>query len=477
MDGVRPVYYSYDEDALAGVFTDSPPLNLRLQGVPLQMNRLQLVGNYELHFYSPVTRKQTFYALSPALASTLAKGDIKFFSVHLNFSVLRIYQFGSFRQQMLQQVKHETCAIVGHSGSLLGSSLGSTIDSNQAVFRVDNSPSAYRYAQDVGRRTTYQVLNHEWAEVLLNYNSEGMPHVARWWLDVATLILWSSSSEKDFIKLKWLYPEASVILLSRDLEAATRGLTATMKDRIEQALNVRTGVDPLSGGGGVSSLLYATMFAIQTCRKVDVYGVFPRCGRHSHRCRYTYWDDSEPSTDERQLREFEQKILIAMHIAGYVNTNTATHGPGKSKSADNSRHLLQSLPDEGSNTSVHSLQPQPRTVSGKCDAKACVPSCSQQGRFVNDSCKCDLVYSGPSCATNKLKDSVDQITHGLKLNFTESGMEHLVMTQVEANFTAPGATEREPVIVLPELLANHSAGKPHNPCPLAPAALVLLGPV
>lgn len=52
---------------------------------------------------------------------------------------------------------YETCAVVGRGASLLGSKLGSAIDRHNAVFRFDNSPTAFKYASDVGRRTRYQV--------------------------------------------------------------------------------------------------------------------------------------------------------------------------------------------------------------------------------------------------------------------------------------------------------------------------------
>jgi hypothetical protein len=74
--------------------------------------------------------------------------------------------------------------------------------------------------------------------------------------------------------------------------------------------------------------------ASQVCGKVDIYGVFPRCGKHTKaRCRYTYWDETEPSTDERLMRNFEQKMLMAMHIAGHVNTNTPVRAPERGGSS------------------------------------------------------------------------------------------------------------------------------------------------
>lgn len=100
-----------------------------------------------------------------------------------------------------------------------------------------------------------QVLNHEWTSILLNMNTEGLPHVARWWLDVATLVLWSSNSELDFVRLRWLYPDASVMLVSRDLESATRAMAAAIKASSHQSawvrrLRDRTAADRSAEGEG-----------------------------------------------------------------------------------------------------------------------------------------------------------------------------------------------------------------------------------
>lgn len=65
--------------------------------------------------------------------------------------------FAASLPKLDMRAKHDRCAIVGHSGSMLGTGLGNHIDTYAAVFRMDNAPSAYKYAQDVGRRTTYQV--------------------------------------------------------------------------------------------------------------------------------------------------------------------------------------------------------------------------------------------------------------------------------------------------------------------------------
>eukprot|EP00959_Pyramimonas_sp_CCMP1952_P331879 6949495-Pyramimonas_sp.AAC.1 len=93
---------------------------------------------------------------------------------------------------------------------------------------------------------------------------------------------------------------------------------------MEAALNIKlkgpmmtNNGDPLrKGKGAISSFVYGLMFSLQVCNKINIYGVLPRCERsRSSRCRFNYWDDSEPSNDERQVREFEQKLVMALHIA------------------------------------------------------------------------------------------------------------------------------------------------------------------
>ena len=271
-------YFTYEEDALETLFKEKLTRSLvRPNRIALQVHRgvvVDAVAN-ELTFrnYRSGGLPER-YGTVPHLSRVLPRGDLA--------------------------TRHDTCALVGTSGSLYGSHLGSTIDGYRAVFRMDNAPSAYKYAADVRKRTTFQVLSQEWVEVLLGRGENGgLPHVARWWLDVATLVLWEDQSQDPYIALRWLYPDAAISLLSRDMASLTQRFVEELGPQAMDALSI----DGVVERSAITSLMYAAVLAMQICQKVDVFGVFPRCGKHARRCRSTYFDDSEPSAEERHCTD------------------------------------------------------------------------------------------------------------------------------------------------------------------------------
>lgn len=81
--GSAKVLFSYDEDALGGIFSTPPALVVRLQGIPLQMHQGQMTGDYEVAFHSAITGSTAHYGISPSLAASLPKKD---FYVRLSLS-------------------------------------------------------------------------------------------------------------------------------------------------------------------------------------------------------------------------------------------------------------------------------------------------------------------------------------------------------------------------------------------------------
>ena len=165
-----------------------------------------------------------------------------------------------------------SCAVVGRSGSLWGSRLGQHIDRHEAVFRVDNAPSGSKFTQDVGKKVTYQVLDPNWAEALLGTASSGSPHVARWWMGTATVVLWSQRSQSQFVQLRYLYPDADILMLRPSIEVLVRSQVEHFASRLREA--GLAGPESLGGAAErLGSLLPALAMASRVCDTVEVFGV------------------------------------------------------------------------------------------------------------------------------------------------------------------------------------------------------------
>lgn len=74
----------------------------------------------------------------------------------------------SLPQMSPSQFAHQTCAVVGNSGTLTFSGLGRHIDSHEIVLRLNQGPTHTKdvsYVTDVGNRTDYRLLNKKWTQV------------------------------------------------------------------------------------------------------------------------------------------------------------------------------------------------------------------------------------------------------------------------------------------------------------------------
>ena len=126
--------FTYDETAVEKLVRGNQALEMQLPQLPIFLHRGLVTDLSEVKSYNSVTQRDEYFGLAPAMVPLLPKGDL--------------------------QPRFDSCAVVGPSGTLSGSHLGAVIDSANAVFRTDNSPSALKHAADVGRRTTFQVCHN-----------------------------------------------------------------------------------------------------------------------------------------------------------------------------------------------------------------------------------------------------------------------------------------------------------------------------
>ena len=344
-----------------------------------RLNTERLSDPYEMRFFDTTVDQNSEFALLPAFLDLIPSSDAK--------------------------MRFETCAVVSGGGSLAGSRSGPAIDASSAVFRVDNSPSAMRFSSDVGKRTTFQILNREWGETLLKRSdANGMPHVARWWLDVATVVLWHPASLRSFTSLRTLYPDATVLFLSPDFASSARHLFQKVKANLEETMKQSF----FPNEGMMSSLLFAIFMALQTCAKVNVYGVLPLCESSStFRCKRTsYFEDLEPTHDQQMRATFEEMLVLALEQAKLLKRQSLRQGDAAAAAGVN---VTDGSTSAGSTICPTDCQGQiffPHGIGSKC-------SCS--------ACPCDSKLSETRCAGRcTLKDSAPALLKGVNVVFSGS---------------------------------------------------------
>ncbi|QDZ25536.1 sialyltransferase [Chloropicon primus] len=407
------VVFSYTEDLLKGLVNAEPALEVvpNHQAYGIQMHTGQLIPPFNLEVTMGAARRAA--GDGDEDSGNEAGPDISLSSHAILPELARVLP------QEDWQTRHATCAVVGKSGSLLGSKLGSTIDKHSAVFRIDNAPSGSKYSADVGKKVTYQLLDAKWSNALLNMASSGVPHVARWWLDTAAVVLWASQSQSNYVQLKYLYPEANIVMLSRAFDLHIMKQFDEFSRRL--VLSKLTDVKAMRvKAEKLGSLIHAVSMALQVCENVDIYGVFPRCGLHS-KCRQTFFDDSELTAGEKVEHEVEKSYLMALGALHLVNTTTPVR-----------------VRDDGKPVKHPALSGQRRGNDGKCDEVMCRLSASQSSSpfqctehtrtmrddVVSNSCRCEKTWGGRFCERDMLElgspSLASQVMKGINLNYNGS---------------------------------------------------------
>ena len=215
------------------------------------------------------------------------------------------------------EARYKTCALVGNSGTNIGTGHGADIDRHDAVIRINYAPTR-RFEYDVGNKTTFDIANKENCLKLAKGEH-------RWRRPASTLIMWEAHSKviRNQVYLKvlksrgiqgkklWLLSPSVVtvsrmvwLTIKRDIEQDIQSIRERMSDAVgfdrtqftpfvirkAQKLGpVRPGEEMFSFHSKPMSGIVSLFFAIQICNSVDMYGFDPFT--IDARSRYHYFDD------------------------------------------------------------------------------------------------------------------------------------------------------------------------------------------
>jgi len=181
-------------------------------------------------------------------------------------------------------VLHDTCALVGNSGSLMKHNYGDEIDEHNVVMRFNLAPTV-GYEKHVGTKTTLRVSEMEY-----------FPY-----RESSETILALIASEKlleTFMEYRTMAPltDKSYVLSPEFIEYVSKSL----------------------GRGSIPSVgTMGLFFMLHTCRKVDVYG-FHMSERHG--ARYHYFNkDLVDSIRLASSRNFGYDLSAALNRGGVIN--------------------------------------------------------------------------------------------------------------------------------------------------------------
>lgn len=384
--GAGAVTFSYDEDIMkdnSDHIMDGIDLKkMRRVAVALHAQLVNL--KYEMTLPDVVTGEMLYFAVIPEILSLLPPKD--------------------------ERKRHDTCAIVGSSGSLLDAQYGDAIDEHDAVYRLHNAPT-HTFEAKVGAKTTYQVLNQFWAEELLKGGEKAS---ASWVHESANLVLWSPYSQEAYLELREKFPGMSVTLMNPQFTQSAISAVRLMQRRVEEVMGTAFMINDFS------STLVSVSLAMEVCGKVDLYGVDMRYGK------YLYYESHEVDTSEREASSLEYMIFLVLKAHGLIAS--INEGAKDSPAGPRKRGRDKGLPPL------------------YCERKECRMDCNNQGIFANGTCLCDPVYSGPDCSVNRLELEATKILSGLNLTYGGA----LVINRKEVNGTK---------IALPEGITRNKFGK------------------
>ena len=277
-----------------------------LDGLTVNFEETALVFNQNANFEGNecvdrdvLTGKPLVYTMIPALREVLPKYD-------------------------LARKRHSTCALVFNSVRTGGERHGETIDSADAVFRINNAPTRTHEAL-VGSKTTYRFAQTKFLRSLLVRDPEVRPRAPRLAKDNPILVATSPASQDFYVLLRMTFPSAEIYYVSSAFSANAAALYAELQTRFLELGFGGVGEEgvraPGDGGGGGEDL----GGNLTTARSSPRSSVASRGRRGRAAGRTDQWileklrEDAEPRRESVDLPLATTCVLFAIQLCGVVN--------------------------------------------------------------------------------------------------------------------------------------------------------------
>jgi len=240
-------------------------LDLDFQGTCefLTKQDLERSGGERIMYWSEATSQMETYSVPEGMASVLP--------------------------ETCPQYKFETCAVVGNSGTLLFEEKGLEIDAHQMVYRFNQAPTE-GFETHLGNHTMFESLNAKFANQLMRSDPAW-----RWRDPLAIYILFEPLKLQEvYATIRAKYSQIDILLFGPEFFVKAHQIYDQMQLNLEKNdFGCFTGEKPMSG-------FYAVLYALSSCKKVDLYGFDPwtdaMARDHSRQYRYHYFDDEQPRT-------------------------------------------------------------------------------------------------------------------------------------------------------------------------------------
>ena len=223
------------------------------------------------------------------------------------------YQLRELLPNSTQGPRHNTCAFVGNSVSLLSEERGAEIDRHQAVLRFMDGTST-KYDAFVGRKRTYLAVTRGSIEPYIpesEYDKSKRPRSKG-------LVIHGDVPVQDYAQLRRTHPETQAYYMSPSFEMRARGAYGEIVGRARK-LGEPIGDRQKASldSSGLPLALIPLFFLKSVCKVVFVYGFTVPVTRRDDLFGPTYYGQARSKSEHPHCGEMEY-LLRAFSMEGEV---------------------------------------------------------------------------------------------------------------------------------------------------------------